>query len=649
MRNKEKMITFLGISFVLMFILPMIPQASAANPNQSRAPGVRYCNITNPTNGEEVSDTVQITIDASRTAKLYIDGVLIGSTNSYNWDTTAYTNGEHTLYAKVPGATDTVVVTVNNGGTPVNEAPVVSITTPANGATVADTVNIAVSVTDDSDTLISDIYIDGTYITTSNSYNWDTTTYTEGSHTIYAEATDTGALTDSDSITVTVENEVPPADGDDWFSGTVVYGTPVWHYVDAGFGLISCDLSWPAGPDVDMYLYRPSDYTNYVVRAYTTSNPEHMEYTADENGLWGIKVQMYTSGAQADYDLHVTYTPNTPDTIAPTCSITSPVQDEVVYKTKYIQVSASDDRAVDHVDFFIDGALLGTDNSDPFSLAWDTTLYADGGYTLTAVAYDAAGNHGDAAPVSVIVDQSAAPAQDTVKYAVVSGVSDYKAISDLSYCDEDATDWYNFLVNVLDFLPENVIVLGDSKSSNFPKYDGLATEANQKAALNNMVSIADEDDIIVFISSGHGSGDGNGNSYLCSWDCNSGESGEDGCLYDYELAAILGNAIAANVYVNLDHCYSGGMGPELMALANAQTIVCHTTCTEDGYGWDSAENQNGLWTAYFLEVSWIGHYNSDPNMDVETVFVYAHDSYPKSGGDEPQEFDGDLSAPMLLY
>ena len=31
------------------------------------------------------------------------------------------------------------------------------------------------------------------------------------------------------------------------------------------------------------------------------------------------------------------------------------------------------------------------------------------------------------------------------KYAIISGISDYKNISDLSYCDEDATDWYNYL------------------------------------------------------------------------------------------------------------------------------------------------------------------------------------------------------------
>jgi hypothetical protein len=56
-----------------------------------------------------------------------------------------------------------------------------------------------------------------------------------------------------------------------------------------------------------------------------------------------------------------------------------------------------------------------------------------------------AGNSGAASQVTVTVDQSAASATDVQKYAVIVGISDYKAISDLSFCDEDASDWFNFV------------------------------------------------------------------------------------------------------------------------------------------------------------------------------------------------------------
>jgi hypothetical protein len=454
-------------------------------------------------------------------------------------------------------------------------------------------------------------------------------------------------------VTVTVDNSVPPppppADGDDMFYGVVSYAdNNKWHYVDAGLGMINCDLTWDTSYDVDMYLYRPSDYNNYVVRAYTTQKPETMSYDADEAGLWGIKVVMYSSsGSDSNYDLHVTYTPNTPDTTAPTCDITSPTNGQVVYKTTTISVAASDDRTVASVDFFVDGGLVFTDTAAPFSYRWDTTTVADGVHTLDATAYDGAGNSGTAATVSVTVDQSAAPLVDTVRYAVIAGVSDYKAISDLSYCDEDATDWYNYLISI-GYLDENIVVLGDGHPSDFPKYDGLATEANTKAALQDMIALADEDDIISYITSGHGSGSGNGDFYVCSWDCGSGESGEDGDFNDYEIAALFETSIAGQIHIFIDHCYSGGLIDDLAGLSNAANIYCTTTCTEDGYGWDDPGSQNGLWTHWFLEASLISQYGSDPLTALEDAFAWAHANYPKGGGDEPQEFDGDAANPFIL-
>jgi hypothetical protein len=92
-----------------------------------------------------------------------------------------------------------------------DKAPNVTITNPTNGATVSGSVTITATAIDKIDgTLIPDIYIDGTFVTTANSYDWDTTTVADGSHTISAEATDSGSKTGSDSITVTVQNNVPP-------------------------------------------------------------------------------------------------------------------------------------------------------------------------------------------------------------------------------------------------------------------------------------------------------------------------------------------------------------------------------------------------------------------------------------------------------
>jgi hypothetical protein len=647
----NKMKYLIGILLIMAFVVPVAPQAIAGDVSASRAPSWKYVVITSPADGAVVSGSVTITVDAGKTPAIFVDGVQVAEGYSFTWDSTAVADGVHTIYAEMRGETDTITVTTDNGAAPVNEAPIVTINSPTAGDTVSGTTTISVDVTDDSDSLVPDIYIDGAYVTTASTYDWDTTAYADGTHTIMAEATDSGSLSDSDTLDVTVDNpDDPPAgDGDDYFYGLVEYGAPSWNYIDAGLGLINVELTWDTSYDVDMYLYRPSDYSNYVVRAYTTNKPETMSFDADEAGMWALEVRMYSSsGYNTNYELHVTYTPNTPDTTAPVCDITAPSNGAVVYKTTYIQVTATDDRTVDYVDFFVDGALVGTDVSAPFSYAWDTTAYGDGAYVIDATAYDQAGNFDAAAQVSVTVDQSAAPATDVQKYAVIVGISDYAAISDLSYCDEDASDWYNFLVGTINVPADHITVLGDGHTNDYPAYDGEATEANIKAALANMVAIADDDDEIYFLTSGHGSGDGRGNSYICAYDCGAGVSGEDGDFWDYEVADCFAGAIADKIFIFIDHCYSGGIGPELMALSNAAHILVATTCTDDGYGWDSPDHNNGLWTAYFLEISWIDHFGSDPSVSLEDVFAYAHANYPKTGGDEPQLFDGAVGTPMVI-
>ncbi|MGQ4871156.1 MAG: caspase family protein [Candidatus Thorarchaeota archaeon] len=231
------------------------------------------------------------------------------------------------------------------------------------------------------------------------------------------------------------------------------------------------------------------------------------------------------------------------------------------------------------------------------------------------------------------------------KWAVIVGISDYEAISDLTYCDEDATDWYNYLTNVMGY--DYIRVLGDTHQSNYPAYYALATEYNVKAALNWLAG-ADADDEVAFITSGHGSGNGYGSSYLCMWDCNSGENGEDGNLYDTELADIVGTWVAARIFIFVDHCYSGGLIPEIQALSNSAHVYMTTTCTENGYGYDDSTHQNGAWTYYFLEYGLINHFGSDPNTLMEDCFDYALAAYPHSGGDTPQEFDGDTNTGFTL-
>jgi hypothetical protein len=88
----------------------------------------------------------------------------------------------------------------------------VYITSPYDGSTVSDTVNIAVSARSSNVITKVEFYIDESlkFTDTSSpySYSWNTTEYTNGSYTIKVIAYDTGDQTASDQHTVIVSNAI---------------------------------------------------------------------------------------------------------------------------------------------------------------------------------------------------------------------------------------------------------------------------------------------------------------------------------------------------------------------------------------------------------------------------------------------------------
>jgi hypothetical protein len=232
------------------------------------------------------------------------------------------------------------------------------------------------------------------------------------------------------------------------------------------------------------------------------------------------------------------------------------------------------------------------------------------------------------------------------KFALLVGISNYKSINDLSFCDEDVNDFFSYLTTVCGYSAANIRILGDGSSSYAQTAYGKATEANYKACLTWLVGHSGAE--ITFMTSGHGSGDGSGESYLCAWDCGAGESGEDGNFYDHEIASILGTSVASKIFFFVDHCYSGGLGPEVMALGNKATIYMTTTCTANGYGYDEPSSSNGAWTNQFLHVTLQQHFGSSASTTMEAAFTYAASGYSHTGGDAPMQFDGNTGATFTI-
>ena len=95
------------------------------------------------------------------------------------------------------------------------------------------------------------------------------------------------------------------------------------------------------------------------------------------------------------------------DTTPPTTAITSPAAGSTVTGTVTVTASASDNVGVTRVELYVDGALLATDTASPWSASWNTATATNGSHSLTSKAYDAAGNVGTSAAVTVTVSNTA--------------------------------------------------------------------------------------------------------------------------------------------------------------------------------------------------------------------------------------------------
>jgi len=345
-----------------------------------------------------------------------------GTIDSYEWkegDTvlgnTAIINpnfsvGTHTVTLTVTDnggdtATDTVVVTVE---TPPDTPPTVSITSPADGATVSGSITIQVDATDTEDTtgtLAVEASIDGGVIWQAATYNssssyyeleWDTTAVADGSHAVDARATDrAGNTTNAAQITVTVDNMddpptasiVNPADGST-VSGIIEVAADATD--DKGVTQVEF---FEDGVSIGVDSTAP-----YAVSWDTT--------TVTDGGYTVTATATDTIGQTAIDSISITVD-NTP----PTVSITSPSDEATVSGTIEVAADANDATSgVAQVEFFVEGVSIGvdTDGSDGWFISWDTTTVANGSYTLTATAADVAGNVATSESVTVTVNNPVA-------------------------------------------------------------------------------------------------------------------------------------------------------------------------------------------------------------------------------------------------
>ena len=127
--------------------------------------------------------------------------------------------------------------------------------------------------------------------------------------------------------------------------------------------------------------------------------PDSFSYAvSDGQSISGVTLVTLTVSAPA------------PDILSPVVAMTSPAADATVSGAVAVTASATDNVAVVSVQFLLDGAPLGAeDTTFPYSMSWNSTGVANGAHQLSARARDAATNQTTAVAVSVTVNNVVTP------------------------------------------------------------------------------------------------------------------------------------------------------------------------------------------------------------------------------------------------
>ena len=169
------------------------------------------------------------------------------------------------------------------------------------------------------------------------------------------------------------------------------------------------DLSWGASTD-------NVGVTGYKVFRDGTQIASPSGTTYQDTGLTAGTSYTYrvsardAAGNESVLSSSVTRTTPAPDTASPSATVTAPAAGTVVSGNVNVTAVASDNVGVVGVQFLLDGAPLGAeDTTAPYGIGWDTTTAPNGVHVLSARARDAAGNTGTSSSSMTVTVSNTAP------------------------------------------------------------------------------------------------------------------------------------------------------------------------------------------------------------------------------------------------
>lgn len=158
-----------------------------------------------------------------------------------------------------------------------------------------------------------------------------------------------------------------------------------------------CPLGWTENPNPDAPLCTPD---NLVGKTNQQLNTEFGTSLGGEITPASAQTHAMIVGGRAT-NISATTNQN------PTCSVTSPTDNSSVTEGQSvtIEVTASDsDGSVSQVEFFVDDASVGTDNSAPYSMSWAAA--GVGNHSIKAIATDNGGATTTSSAITLVVNSS---------------------------------------------------------------------------------------------------------------------------------------------------------------------------------------------------------------------------------------------------
>jgi hypothetical protein len=305
-------------------------------------------------------------------------------------------------------AQDTYTITVTR-----TNVPSVVMTAPTS-TTVSGIVTVSASSTAVSPASIASVqfYLDGSPLgspltTTSSpntySYSWNTASSTNASHTLYALTTDNYSNTaTSTSITVTVQNQAFLSVPTSTLTFSAAHGsiaTSSQSVVIMNNGTAFTNLNWSASSTQSWLTFSKS--SSSIAGGASTSVAVIVNPTGLALGTYDATATIADPNASSSP--HTIPVSLTVSATGIGTSIASPSNGATLSGIVTIAATATSTVGISSVQFYLDGTLIGTATSSPYTASWNAYVAANGSHTLYALATDNDANTATSSVITVTV------------------------------------------------------------------------------------------------------------------------------------------------------------------------------------------------------------------------------------------------------